>query len=59
MTTGGFGNTALTIWASVSTVDLISAKRSVNPASVFGGLTLGSPIVRHLVVNEKNIRHIR
>jgi hypothetical protein len=48
MTTGGFGNTALTICASVSTVARISTKSSVNPVSLLGALASGSGRVFHL-----------
>lgn len=48
MTTGGLGNTAFTICASVSTVPLISEKSSVKPISVLGGVESGSGNVFHL-----------
>ena len=49
ITKGGFGKTAFTICASVSTVALISVNRDVRPSSLFGGVESGSGIVRHLI----------
>ena len=48
MTTDGFGKTAFTICASVSTVARISVNNSANPSSVLGGVVPGSGIAFHL-----------
>ena len=59
ITTGGFGKTALTICASVSTVALISENKSVSPSSVFGGLASGSGIEFQLREQVRKIRKRR
>ena len=48
MTTDGFGKTAFTICASVSTVALISVNNSANPSSVLGGVVSASGNAFHL-----------
>ena len=48
MTSGGFGNTTWTIWASSPTVARISLNNSCRPFSVLGGVESGSLSVFHL-----------
>ena len=55
MTTDGFGKTAFTICASVSTVPLISVNNSANPSSVLGGVVsaFGNAFHLHRELNPK------